>query len=63
MSNNKASKPQFHQIISLALAALTIVFLVFYGSLPVRYDYEVGSIAGQDIYAPRSFADTYETER
>ena len=61
--SNKALKPKSHQIVSLALAALTIVFLVFYGSLPVRYDYEVGSIAGQDIYAPRSFADSYETER
>jgi putative nucleotidyltransferase with HDIG domain len=63
MSSNKSSKPKFHQIISLVLAALTIIFLVFYGSLPVSYDYEVGSIAGQDIYATRSFADSYETER
>ena len=63
MSNNKSVKPQFHQIISLVLAALTIVFLVFTGSLPVSYDYEVGSIANQDIYAPRTFADSYETER
>ena len=63
MSNNKSAKPKFHQIISLVLAALTIILLVFYGSLPVSYDYEVGSIANQDIYAPRTFADTYETER
>ena len=63
MSNNKSAKPQFHQIISLVLAALTIVFMVFTGSLPVSYDYEVGSIANQDIYAPRTFADSYETER
>lgn len=63
MSNNKSVKPQFHQILSLVLAALTIVFMVFYGSLPVSYDYVVGSIANQDIYAPRSFADSYETER
>ena len=63
MSNNKSVKPQFHQIISLVLAALTIVFLVFTGSLPTSYDYEVGSIANQDIYAPRTFADSYETER
>lgn len=63
MSSNKSAKPQFHQIISLVLAALTTVFFVFYGSLPVSYDYEVGSIADQDIYAPRTFADTYETER
>ena len=63
MSNAKSLKPKVHQIITLALAALTIVFLVFYGSLPVSYDYEVGSIANQDIYAPRTFADTYETQR
>ena len=55
MSNNKSAKPKFHQILSLVLAALTVIFLVFYGSLPVSYDYEVGSIAGQDIYATRSF--------
>ena len=58
MSNNKSVKPKFHQIISLVLATLTVVFLVFYGSLPVSYDYEVGSIANQDIYAPRTFADS-----
>ncbi len=63
MSNTKSAKPKIHQIITLALAALTIVFMVFYGSLPVSYDYEVGSIANQDIYAPRTFADTYETQR
>ena len=63
MSNNKSVKPQFHQILSLVLASLTIIFMVFYGSLPVSYDYVVGSIANQDIYAPRSFADSYETER
>ena len=63
MSSSKSAKPKIHQIITLALAALTIVFMVFYGSLPVSYDYVVGSIADQDIYAPRSFADTYETER
>ena len=63
MSNNKTAKPKFHQILSLALTALTIIFMVFYGSLPVSYDYEVGSIANQDIYAPRTFADSYETER
>ena len=42
---------------------LTIVAIVYYGSLPVSYDYKVGSIAVGDIYAPRTFTDTYETER
>ena len=37
--------------------------MVFYGSLPISYDYVVGSIANQDIYAPRAFADSYETEK
>ncbi len=63
MSSNKNTKIKFHQILSLVLAALTVIFLVFYGSLPVSYDYEVGSIAGQDIYATRTFADSYETQR
>lgn len=55
--------PEFHHIISLALAALTVVAIVYYGSLPVSYDYKIGSIAVSDIYAPRTFTDTYETER
>ena len=63
MSSTKSAKPKIHQIITLALTALTIIFMVFYGSLPVSYDYVVGSIADQDIYAPRSFADSYETHR
>ena len=63
MSSTKSAKPKIHQIITLALSALTIIIMVFYGSLPVSYDYEVGSIANQDIYAPRTFADTYETQR
>ena len=63
MSNTKHSKLKFHEVLSLVLAALTVIFLVFYGSLPVSYDYEVGSIAGQDIYATRSFQDSFETQR
>lgn len=63
MSSTKSAKPKIHQIITLALSAVTIIIMVFYGSLPVSYDYEVGSIANQDIYAPRTFADTYETQR
>lgn len=63
MNNGLSTKPKFHQIITLVFAVLTTIFLVFYGSLPVSYDYKVGSIADKDIYAPRAFADTYETER
>ena len=53
----------FHQVISIILAALTVAAIVYYGSLPVSYDYRVGSIAVSDIYAPRTFTDTYETKR
>ncbi|MBR3342211.1 MAG: HDIG domain-containing protein [Clostridiales bacterium] len=63
MSTTKSAKPKIHQLITLALVALTIIFMVFYGSLPVSYDYVVGSITDQDIYAPRSFIDSYETRR
>ena len=65
MNNEKKRKSilSFHHIISLVLTALVIVAIVYYGSLPVSYDYKVGSIAEGDIYAPRTFTDTYETER
>ena len=53
----------FHKVISIFLAALTVAAIVYYGSLPVSYDYRVGSIAVSDIYAPRTFTDTYETQR
>lgn len=59
----KSGKPELHHILSLILAALTIMTIVYYGSLPVSYDYKVGSIAVSDIYAPRTFTDAYETER
>ena len=63
MSSTRSAKPKIHQIVTLALTALTIIFMVFYGSLPVSYDYVVGSISDQDIYAPRTFPDSYETHR
>ncbi|MBR5181871.1 MAG: HDIG domain-containing protein [Clostridiales bacterium] len=59
----KTGRPELHHILSLILAVLSIVAIVYYGSLPVSYDYKIGSIAVTDIYAPRSFTDTYETER
>lgn len=61
--NTKTGKPEILHILFLTLAVLTIVTIVYYGSLPVSYDYKVGSIAVSDIYAPRTFTDTYETER
>ena len=63
IEKKKKSILEFHHIISLVLASLTIVAIVYYGSLPVSYDYKIGSIAVSDIYAPRTFTDTFETER
>ena len=59
----KTGGPELHHILSLILAVLSIVTIVYYGSLPQSYDYKIGSIAVSDIYAPRTFTDTYETER
>lgn len=39
-----------------------IILLVFYGYRPVSYDLSVGSVSNIDIYAQRSFVDTYQTE-
>ena len=35
---------------------------VFLGSLPESYNYSVGSVADTDIYASKTFTDTFETE-
>ena len=59
----KTGRPLLHHILALTLAAVSVIAIVYYGSLPVSYDYKIGSIAVSDIYAPRSFTDTYETER
>ena len=59
----KTGKPLLHHILALTLAAVSVIAIVYYGSLPVSYDYKIGSIAVSDIYAPRSFTDTYETKR
>ncbi|MCR5199919.1 MAG: HDIG domain-containing protein [Saccharofermentans sp.] len=39
-----------------------IILLVFYGYRPVSYDLGVGSVSNIDIYAQRSFVDSYQTE-
>ena len=41
---------------------IIIILLVFYGYRPVSYDLSVGSVSNRDIYAHRSFVDTYQTE-
>ncbi len=50
------------QIIVLILVFLLVTLVVFYGYLPDNYNYSIGSVAEQDIYAPRSITDVYQTE-
>lgn len=56
------NKSSFQQIIVTILSMLLIILLVFYGYRPVSYDLSVGSVSNIDIYAQRSFVDTYQTE-
>ncbi len=53
---------RFQQIMILILTTLIIILIVFYGYRPVSYNLSVGSVCNTDIYAPRSFVDTYQTE-
>ena len=52
----------FQQIFVTILSVVIVVLLVFYGYRPISYDLSVGSVANRDIYAQRSFIDTYQTE-
>lgn len=56
------NKTSFQQIFITILSVIIIVLLVFYGYRPVSYDLSVGSVSNIDIYAQRSFVDTYQTE-
>jgi len=56
----RGSKPL--AVVFIILAFLICTFIVFTGSLPESYSYAVGSVAETDIYATRSFIDTYATE-
>ena len=56
------NKSSFQQVIICILSMVIIVLLVFYGYRPVSYDLSVGSVSNRDIYAHRSFVDTYQTE-
>ena len=58
--NNKWLRIQ--QIVVYVLMTAIATMIVFYGYRPVSYDLSVGSICNTDIYAPRSFTDTYQTE-
>ena len=62
--NNPAHKgSSVLRILTLILAAVIVIIVVFSGSLPESYDYTPGSVAQTDIFAPRTFVDTYETEQ
>lgn len=53
---------KFQQSVILVLMLALLILITFYGYLPESYDYKIGSVATTDIYAPRSFVDSYETE-
>ncbi|MBP5180124.1 MAG: HDIG domain-containing protein [Clostridiales bacterium] len=57
---NKAST--FQKVVVSILSVVLIVLIVFYGYRPTSYDLAVGSVSNRDIYAQRSFIDTYQTE-
>ncbi|MCR5615946.1 MAG: hypothetical protein K6F45_07240, partial [Saccharofermentans sp.] len=62
--NNPAHKgSSVLRILTLILAVVIVIIVVFSGSLPESYDYTPGSVAQTDIFAPRTFVDTYETEQ
>ncbi len=56
------NKSSFQQVFTCILSMVIIILLVFYGYRPVSYDLSVGSVSNRDIYAHRSFVDTYQTE-
>ena len=56
------NKTSFQQVFVSILCMIIIILLVFYGYRPVSYDLSVGSVSNRDIYAQRSFIDTYQTE-
>ncbi len=55
------SRSTFQQLFISILSMFIIILLVFYGYRPVSYDLPVGSVSSIDIYAHRSFVDTYQT--
>lgn len=53
---------RFQQIVALFLLTAIVSALVFIGYRPDSYNLEVGNICNTDIYAGRTFIDTYQTE-
>lgn len=56
------SNKSLQKAIVLFFVSIITIGLVFYGYLPVKYDLNVGSVCENDIYAPRKFVDSYQTE-
>ncbi len=50
------------QMIFIVIFAALVVLLVYYGSIPNRYDLSPGSVSDVDIISPRSITDDVETE-
>lgn len=50
-------------IVSLVLLAILLVAIVYFGSLPKKYDVAQGQISEYDINSTRSVKDSYETQR
>lgn len=49
--------------IALALILTVIIIVIdYFGYIPVKYDFDIGSIATNDIYASRNVVDTYQTK-
>jgi len=51
------------KIFLISIFLFSIIFIVYMGSLPKRYDLSVGSVSSVDISAPRTVKDSYETEK
>ena len=58
-------KPGLNTMLKLMVYITNMILctvFVFLGSLPESYNYSVGSVADTDIYASKTFTDTFETE-
>lgn len=51
------------KIFFISIFLFSIIFIVYMGSLPKRYDLSVGSVSSIDITAPRTVKNSFETEK
>ena len=66
MRNSSKKNQKLFKVIrisSMVLLAVLMVSIVYFGSLPKKYDVYQGQTSEYDITASRSVTDTYETER